>query len=82
MWLHDFKNRVEQLQHLSGSADYGRSGTRFGGLLAPEAFLIATQQATAQLNQWSLEESELKFEFDPSEEEIRKAVEDQQGFVI
>lgn len=81
-WLHDFKNRVEQLQHLSGSTDHGRSGTWFGGLLAPEAFLIATQQAAAQLNQWSLEESELKFEFDPTEEEVRKAVEDQQGFVI
>lgn len=50
VWLPDFKGRVEQLQHLSGSTDLGRSGTRLGGLLAPEAFLIATQQATAQLN--------------------------------
>lgn len=82
VWLPDFKSRVEQLQHLSGSTDLGRSGTRFGGLLAPEAFLIATQQATAQLNQWSLEESELKFEFDPAEEEVRKAVEAEQGFVL
>lgn len=81
-WLHDFKNRVEQLQRLSESGDHGRSGTWFGGLLAPEAFLIATQQAAAQLNQWSLEDSELKFEFDPTEEDVGKAVEDQQGFVI
>jgi dynein heavy chain 1 len=81
-WLHDFKNRVEQLQHLSGSTDHGRSGIKFGGLLAPEAFLIATQQATAQLQSWSLEESELTFEFAPTEEEVRKAVDEQLGFVI
>ena len=42
-WLHDFKERVDQLQNISTSEDFGRSGTRFGGLLSPEAFLIATQ---------------------------------------
>jgi len=42
-WLQDFKQRVEQLQHLAESTDHGRSGIWFGGLLAPEAFLIATQ---------------------------------------
>lgn len=44
--------------------------------------MIATQQATAQLNQWSLEESELKFHFDPSEEEKQQAINDEQGFII
>lgn len=44
--------------------------------------MIATQQATAQLNQWSLEESELKFQFDPSEEEKEQAVKEEQGFII
>lgn len=42
-WLADFKRRVEQVKDLAGSSDYGRSGMWFGGLLAPEAFLIATQ---------------------------------------
>ena len=46
-WLYDFKSRVEQLHTLHESSDYGRSGIRFGGLLAPEAFLIATQQSAA-----------------------------------
>ena len=46
-WLTDFTRRVEQLKRLSASADQGRSGIWFGGLLSPEAFLIATQQATA-----------------------------------
>lgn len=41
-WLYDFKSRVEQLQNLHESSDYGRSGIKFGCLLAPEAFLIAT----------------------------------------
>jgi len=81
-WLYDFKSRVEQLHALHEGSDYGRSGIRFGGLLAPEAFLIATQQSAAQLNAWSLEESELKFVFDPSAEETQKAVEEQQGYVV
>jgi hypothetical protein len=47
-WLRDFTKRVEQLKQLSRSNDHGRSGIWFGGLLSPEAFLIATQQSTAQ----------------------------------
>lgn len=64
------------MSELSGSTDFGRSGIWMGGLISPEAFLIATQQSTAQLNQWSLEDSELKFQFEPSEEEMKQAVDD------
>jgi len=81
-WLNDFARRVEQLRRLSGSADQGRSGIWFGGLLGPEAFLIATQQATAQQHSWSLEELELKLDFDPSPEEIQRAVEERSGFIV
>lgn len=70
------------MSELSGSTDFGRSGIWMGGLISPEAFLIATQQSTAQLNQWSLEDSELKFQFEPSEEEMKQAVDDCQGFVL
>jgi len=70
------------MQRISTSNDHGRSGVWFGGLLSPEAYLIATQQATAQANAWSLEELELKFEFNPSEEEIQKALDEQTGFII
>jgi dynein heavy chain 1 len=42
-WLNDFKRRVEQLLKLSESNDHGRSGVWFGGLIAPEAYMIATQ---------------------------------------
>jgi dynein heavy chain 1 len=66
-WLADFAHRVDQLKRLSESADQGRSGIWFAGLLGPEAFLIATQQATAQQNSWSLEELELKLDLEPSE---------------
>ena len=81
-WLNDFARRVEQLRRLSGSADQGRSGIWFGGLLGPEAFLIATQQATAQQHSWSLEELELKLDFDPSPGEIQRAVEERSGFIV
>jgi dynein heavy chain 1 len=70
------------MQKVSTSNDHGRSGVWFGGLLSPEAYLIATQQATAQANAWSLEELELKFEFNPSEEEIQKTLDEQTGFII
>jgi dynein heavy chain 1 len=43
----------------------------FGGLLFPEAFMTASRQSVAQENKWSLEELELKFEVDPSEEAIK-----------
>lgn len=59
-----------------------RNGIWFGGLLAPEAFLIATQQATAQQHGWSLEELELKLQFAPSDEELQQAVDESTGFIV
>ena len=70
------------MKKLSGSDDFGRSGLWFGGLLGPEAYLIATQQSTAQAQGWSLEELDLQFDFDPSEEEIQQALDDRTGFII
>ncbi len=67
-WIDDFKKRIEQLLKLSGSKDFGRTGMWFGGLLFPEAFMTATRQSVAQENKWSLEELELKFEVDPSDQ--------------
>jgi dynein heavy chain 1 len=81
-WLTDFQTRVEQMAALSTSAGHGRGGVQFGALISPEAYLIATQQATAQQNKWSLEELELKLEFAPSQDEITQAVENQTGFII
>lgn len=46
-WLNDFKKRVDQMEKLVNKSDFGRSGMWYGGLLSPEAYLIATQQATA-----------------------------------
>ena len=81
-WLQDFVKRVAQMQALSTSSELGRDGLWFGGLQSPEAFLIATQQSTAQLLKYSLEELELKFEFDPSDEEISDAISNKTGFII
>ena len=60
------------MQKLSSSTDYGKKGLWFGGLLFPEAFMTATRQSVAQENKWSLEELDLKFEVDPSDEAISK----------
>jgi len=70
------------MKRITTSNDHGRSGVWFGGLISPEAYLIATQQSTAQANNWSLEELSLKFEFDPSEEEIQKTLDDESGFIV
>ena len=45
-WITDFERRVNQVHRLASSGNQDsaiRSGIWFGGLLAPEAFLIATQ---------------------------------------
>jgi len=47
-WVRDFAARAEQMIRLSQASDHGRSGVWLGGLISPGAFLIATQQATAQ----------------------------------
>lgn len=70
------------MAELQGRNDHGRSGIWFGGLLAPEAYLIATQQSIAQQNSWSLEELELRFVFNPSEDEVQKTLEEETGFII
>ena len=77
-WVNDFVKRVDQLKKLSNSKDFGQSGLWYGGLLFPEAYLTATRQAVAQNNNYSLEELELKFEIDLTEEEIKK---NPQGFI-
>jgi len=78
-WLEDFKKRIEQLAKVSSTTDYGKRGLWFGGLLFPEAFMTATRQSIAQDNKWSLEELELKFEVDPSDEAIKT---NDLGFIV
>lgn len=81
-WIRDFTKRVEQLLVLSKREDFGRSGIWLGGLVSPGAFLIATQQATAQALEQSLEELELVFEFNPSNEVIQSTLKDETGFIL
>lgn len=69
-WINDFIKRVEQLQRLSKAKDFGQSGLWFGGLLFPEAYLTATRQAVAQANNWSLEELEMQFEMNLTQDQI------------
>jgi len=56
LWVNDLVRRIQQLNALAGSTEYGKNGIWFGGLLFPEAYLTATRQAVAQENDWSLEE--------------------------
>lgn len=81
-WIRDFTKRVEQLLALSRREDFGRSGIWLGGLVSPGAFLIASQQATAMVMEQSLEELELVFEFNPSNEVITETLKEETGFIL
>lgn len=56
VFLTDFISRCHQLQSLSASSDYGKSGLKLGELFVPNAFLTASQQYAAQARGWPLEE--------------------------
>jgi len=57
-WLVDFIKRIEQLQEIQKSRNYG-GRVWMGGLFNPEAFMTATRQAAARTHGWSLENLEL-----------------------
>jgi dynein heavy chain 1 len=61
-WILDFKNRINQLNKITQSPDYGRSGLWIGGLIFPEAYLTATRQSVAQELKVSLDELMLSVE--------------------
>lgn len=55
-WLVDFKKRLDQLNELCVSGDFGKKGVWLGGFFFPEAYMTATRQATCQRHKWSLDE--------------------------
>ena len=61
-WILDFRNRINQLNKITQSNDYGRSGLWIGGLIFPEAYLTATRQSVAQELKVSLDELMLSVE--------------------
>ena len=61
-WILDFKNRIDQLNKITHSPDFGRSGLWIGGLIFPEAYLTATRQSVAQELKVSLDELMLSVE--------------------
>jgi len=81
-YLQDFTERVKQAEKLSQAGDYGRSGVWIGGLISPGAFLIATQQSTAEIKEMSLEELTLRFTMNPSQQLIDEMVSQERGFII
>jgi len=62
VWIIDFGLRLQQLQEIRKSKDYGRASLWIGGLFLPEAYITATRQSAAQSNGWSLENLELEVE--------------------
>jgi len=67
-WVHDFVERVKQLQGITSAvvADQSKALKNvrvwLGGLFAPEAYITATRQYVAQANAWSLEELSLEIQ--------------------
>lgn len=46
-WLLDFKHRLEQINFINNSGDFGKKGLWLGGLFYQDAFMTATRQAVA-----------------------------------
>ena len=61
-WILDLKNRINQLNSITQSDDYGKSNLWLGGLIFPEAYLTATRQSVAQEFSVSLDELVLSVE--------------------
>ena len=47
-WILDLRNRINQMNIITKSDDYGKSNLWLGGLIFPEAYLTATRQSVAQ----------------------------------
>mmetsp|Transcript_18914 Transcript_18914/g.35259 ORF Transcript_18914/g.35259 Transcript_18914/m.35259 type:complete len:887 (+) Transcript_18914:2-2662(+) len=63
-WVQNLADRFASIGcnthgNVIGSSDSSASSYWLGGMFAPEAFITATRQLTAQEKQWSLEELEL-----------------------
>lgn len=56
VWMADLKSRLEQVESIARETAFDEVEVWIGGLFSPEAYVTATRQATAQRNQWSLEE--------------------------
>lgn len=65
-WIVDLSERLKQLASISrvsnanGAKELKNVKVWLGGLFMPEAFITASRQYIAQVNQWSLEELALK----------------------
>ena len=61
-WILDLRNRINQLNIITKSDDYGKSNLWLGGLIFPEAYLTATRQSVAQQLSVPLDELVLSVE--------------------
>ena len=68
-WLVDFTKRIEQLQQIQASKNYGQQ-VWMGGLFNLEAFVTATRQAAARAHSWSLENLVLSVDVLDNEDNI------------
>eukprot|EP01114_Cavostelium_apophysatum_P023031 TRINITY_DN854_c0_g1_i2.p1 TRINITY_DN854_c0_g1~~TRINITY_DN854_c0_g1_i2.p1 ORF type:complete len:4577 (-),score=1545.65 TRINITY_DN854_c0_g1_i2:38-13768(-) len=78
VWIKDLSSRIQQLQDIRKSANYGRNNMWVGGLFLPEAYITASRQAAAQANKWSVENLELVCQVIGNEE----ATADETSFII
>ena len=62
-WILDFKNRIFQLNKITQSKDFGRTGIWIGGLIFPKEYLTATKQSAAQKLKVPFDKLMLRAEF-------------------
>lgn len=55
-WLADLKARLAQVEAIAQEQTFEEVDIAIGSLFTPEAYVLATRQATAQRYKWSLEE--------------------------
>lgn len=63
-WIEDLASRLEHMLGYVEALKQPHFSFSIGKMFSPEAFIIATRQQTAQVNQWSLEDLELYLDID------------------
>ena len=61
-WILDLRSRINQMNIITRSEDYGKTNLWLGGLIFPEAYLTATRQSVAQQLSVPLDELVLSVE--------------------
>ena len=81
-WILDFKDRINQLNTITTSKDYGKSSLWLGGLILPESYLTSARQYVAQELKVPLDELVLSVKMVQTVTEVDKTSFVLKGYVL